>query len=389
MPVALGTAARVRRGPGPEGREALLVRSERERFSALLTKLPKPKQQQLHQLVKSVPAGAAQALMMKAASARARRLGSDARALLVLERFAAVLKSTLSTQLLVRASVLDLDSRKSTSNVDLSPMWQKRGTVRVRPGDGAATDNDGLLQRFTATCGPTVIQMMRAQADPVLAFAITKEGLGRDAVTGVTARFQRELLEEFGGVAVGRRESWVMARLNNALARLGRPDRSLSAANLAAVRAAYQGFPSDDDVKRVRAAVIPKRDEGLGFEQFQKMLDRYVSPLTGARYAQTAPADGFARGQAWRHLDAVERALKAGFDVPFGLCEPAHWMLISAVRGQAPARDLLVSDPDGGRTAWVNEKAFVDGSFAREPFRLPKTGERPYVDSFYLPQRTT
>jgi len=383
MPVtsAVASAARIRRGPGPEGSERLLVRSQRARAEAVLAGSPR-----LQKLVRSLPAGAAQALMLKAIAARARRLPGDERSLNVLERFAAELKSLPAAKLLERATVLDLDSHRSTSNVDLTPLWEKRGTIRGRPGDGAAGDNDGLLQRFTATCGPTVVQMMRAQADPVLAFAITKEGLSRDAVTGETARFQRRLLQEFGGVAVGRRESYVMARLNNALARLGRPDRALSAANIAAVRAAYDGFPSEEDLRRVKGAVVPKRDEGLGFEQFQKMLDRYVTPLTGARYAQTSPPDGFARGQAWRHLDAVERAVNAGHDVPFGLCEPAHWMLISDVRGRAPARELLVSDPDGGRTAWVREKAFVDGSFASEQFMLPKPDERPYVDSFYLPR---
>ncbi len=387
MPVtALDRVARVRRGPGPEGSEPLLVRSQRARVDALFRTLPKAKAQAVQKLVRSVPAGAAQALLLKAISVRAPRLDTDERSLKVLERFAAELKATPPSKLLQRASVLDLDSRVSTSNVDLTPLWEKRGTVRAKAGDGAAADNDGLLQRFTATCGPTVIQMLRAQADPVLAFAITREGLQRDAITGETARFQRRLLEEFGGIAVGRRESYVMARLNNALARLGRPDRSLSAANVAAVRKAYDGFPSEEDLRRVKGAVVPKRDEGIAFDQFQKMLDRYVTPLTGVRYAQTAPAEGFARGQAWRHIDAVARAVNAGHDVPFGLCEPAHWMLISDVRGRAPSRELLVSDPDGGRTAWVNEKAFVDGSFADQPFKLPKPGERPYVDSFYLPR---
>ena len=264
-------------------------------------------------------------------------------------------------QLVERATVLDLDSRVSTSDADLMPMWSKRGTIRDTPGNGAATDNDGLFQRFTATCGPTVIQMMRAQTDPVLAFAINSDGRASDSITGETAQFQRALIEEYGRHRVGRRESYVLSRLHNAFAKLDLPDRKLSDANIAKVRARYDGFPSDEDLKRVRAEPIPARDEGIDFDQFHSMLENYVSNLTGAKYTQTAPPDGFARGQAWRHLDAVERAVKAGYDIPFGVVEPAHWMLITDVRGKAPSRELLVSDPDGGRTAWVKRRRWWMG----------------------------
>ena len=74
-----------------------------------------------------------------------------------------------------------------------------------------------------------------------------------------------------------------------------------------------------------------------------------------------------------------------GLDVPFGIAEPAHWMLLTAVKGEQPNRSFLVSDPDGGRTAWVSEHDFRDGSFADQQFQLCEKHNRPYVDSFILP----
>jgi hypothetical protein len=386
LSAVLDAAGRVRRGPGPEGSEALMPRSERDRVAALFGTLPAARARALQQLVLGVPEGAPQALVLKAIAARAQRIGTDDRALDVVTRFAKLSATLPEAELLERATVLDLDSRKSTSDVDLMPMWSKRGTIRGEAPHGDDKDNDGLLQRFTATCGPTVIQMMRAQADPVLAFAINAEGRTRDATTGEVARFQRALLEEYGGIAVGRRESYVLARLHNAFARLGLPTRALSDSNIAAVRAKYDGFPSDEDVKRVKAAIVRPRDAGIGFEDFAAMLEQYVTNITGAKYAQTTPPEGFARGQAWRHLDAVERAVRKGYDVPFGLVAPDHWMLISDVRGRSPEREYLVSDPDGGRTDWVQEKALVNGTFADATFHLAEPGERPYIDSFFLPK---
>ena len=388
LPAMLDAAGRVRRGRGPEGSEALITGAERERVTALFGQLPAAKLAAVQRLLLSVPEGAAQALLLKAVAARATRLGGDERALDVLARFAKLISAVPETELLERATVLDLDSTVSSSNVDLTPMWSKRGTIRGAAGHGEDGGNDGLLQLFTAACGPTIIQMMRAQVDPVLAFAINSAGRQRDTMHGEVARFQRALLEEYGGIAIGRRESYVLARLHNAMGRLGLEGDPLSDANIAAVRERYDGFPGEEDVRRVRAAVIPARDEGIGFDEFATMLERYVSRLTGAKYTQTTPAEGFARGQAWRHLDGVERAVKAGYDVPFGVMEPAHWMLITDVRGESPARELLVSDPDSGRTAWVKEKSLVDGSFAKAQFDLPKPKERPYIDSFYLPAVT-
>src|SRR5262245_57049401 len=191
LTAVLSAAGHVRRGPGPEGKEPLLGPAEQGRVAALFARLPAAKAAALQKLLGSVPEGAAQAVLLKAIAARANRLAGDERHLDVLTRFARLVRTVPEAELLERATVLDLDSRLSTSDTDLFPLWERRGTIRGRPGDGAATDNDSLLQRFTAACGPTVIQMMRAQADPVLAFAMNSEGRSTDSVHGETALFQR------------------------------------------------------------------------------------------------------------------------------------------------------------------------------------------------------
>ena len=60
-------------------------------------------------------------------------------------------------------------------------------------------------------------------------------------------------------------------------------------------------------------------------------------------------------------------------------------MLITHVKGRRPHRSFLVSDPDGGRTAWVSERSLIKGTFVAEQFKLCEKGERGYIDCFLLP----
>ena len=253
--------------------------------------------------------------------------------------------------------------------------------------------------------GPTVLQMVMAEADPVIAFAITERGRASPSAHDATAQFQRRVLEEFGGVGIPRVESFLASRLKNGLGRLVRsgevtagqrdalvqyatargPLDARATVALEKLRQRYEGFPADGELKQVRNAVIPARDAGLGTVEFQKMFEKYASALTGMNYRQTEPADGFGRNQSKKHLDSVEQALKRGADVPFGVCEPGHWMLMTDSRKVAGGREFLVADPDGGRTAWVKEKDLVSGAFAEKQFHLNRPDERPYIDSFFLP----
>ncbi|MFZ5470211.1 MAG: hypothetical protein ACOZIN_12320 [Myxococcota bacterium] len=403
---AIRAATAVRRSTGPEGIEALLTPREVDRVRSLFQRAPKAVREELQKLLAVPREGASlrRGLLLRAMAARADALLSGQR-LPELRAFASRLGTLTAAKLREKATALDLDSRHSSSAFDPSALWDNQGLIRDRGGNDQATDNDGLFQRFTASCGPTVVQMMIAEADPVAAFALHDAGLTSDATHDGVAAFQKKLLRELGGVAIGRREVQLRARLGNAIGRLRR-SRELNAAEanalsryaldqgpldekakhaLGVVRSTFKGFPDAKSLARLRKESLPRSDEGIGTEDFLRVLNRHVAPLTGARYALTSPPDGFARGQAWRHLDSVEKALRRGFDVPFGIDEPAHWMLLTAVRGKAPDRAFLVSDPDGGRTTWVTEKDLVSGVFGERPFQLNRKGERPYVDCFLLP----
>ncbi|MEW5847770.1 MAG: hypothetical protein AB2A00_03110 [Myxococcota bacterium] len=403
--VALEGASRLRRSDGPEGVEPILTAHESQRVDRLLRARPDVKL--AVEAVSGDLTPVQSAILLRAVSARAEVLaaGPDATALGELTSLAKTLRGLDDEEARRHATSLDLDSTTNHSAVDPLAWWGRRGSIRAPRGDVHAADNDGLFQRFTASCGTTVVQMMLAEADPAYALFLHQHGIQGDDVTGPIADFQKRLLEAGGGIAMGRQEALLRSRLRNALGRLhagnevtlvqkeallahalkGAPLTTSGRRALEACRERYAGFPSADELVRLRQNPIPNKDEGLATESLIRALEQVITPRTGIRYRSTHPVEGFARGQAGRHLDAVEAALRRGVDVPFGISEPAHWMLLSAVKGREPRREFLVSDPDGGRTAWVTEKDFLSGAFGSRIFQLSRKDERPYVDTFILP----
>jgi hypothetical protein len=415
---AISEASLLTRSSAPEGEEHLLAPREKKRFETLYPRLPARSAERIEALLEGFDgenAPVARSLILRAVLARMTRLlalrsAKDQHAILeVVERFAQKMRPLDRADLLRRASVLDLDSTSNTSAEEPLDLWKRRGVIHADHTSDEDSTNDGLIQRFTASCGPTVIEMMAAQADPVFAFAILEAGLGSESAHDATAAFQRLLLEHYGGIAIGLPEALLRSRVKNALGRLER-DRHLArddgeamlryltkgakltrgaAHALEVVRERFDGFPSATELKALRRRRLPDRDEGIGYGELASALERYVSPLTGVYYRQTNPPEGFGRGRSRRHLDEVARALRSGVDVPFGLSEPSHWMLMSAVDGRKPNRRFLVSDPASGRTEWVREEDVVSGVFADRQFQLCTDGQRGYIDSFYLPEAGT
>lgn len=405
---ALEAAPRLAKSDGPEGRERLLTAHEHDRLSAALPMLPAVAARVAALIDAYAPTTAAATLILRAVYARTSRLLAGEDVVGAIEKFARSLSTLDPAALRVRASVLDLDSRVSTSAIDPPAHSARRGVIHAKKADDVRTDNDGLYQRYSASCGPTVIHMMVAESDPVLSFALHEAGLDTPGPDTEAARFQRAVLEHHGGVAVLGTDGQLWSRFRNALGRV-RDDPSVSAAGVAALErfvtrkgrltsAALEvvdalharfAFPTRADLDLLRERPIPARDEGIGTEGLLAALDRHVSPTTGVYYRETTPAGGFARGQAYRHIDAVARALSRGIDVPFGISEPSHWMLLSAVTGAKPERSFLMSDPFSGRTAWVTEADLKSGVFAARQFDLCIGKERGYVDCFYLPVTTS
>ncbi len=396
------------RSAAPEGREALLTRHAEDRARRAFDGLGRTDQVKLEKLLSPLSL-VGRAIVLRALAARADMVADGqarAPALALIGHFAERLVGMADDDMRRQATSLDLDSTANTSGFDPVSTWSRRGQIHGNGDDDGGHRNDGLFQRFTGSCGSTVLQMALAEADPIVAFSLHDAGLTSDAITGPIADFQREVLEAYGGIALGRTEAQLRARLRNALGRLGvagevSTDEKAALLTWAldgkgrkrdvwptvgALRAAFDGFPSDEDLGRLRAERHPPRDEGIGTRDYLRALVEHLTPVTGVSYTSTNPPEGFARGQLYRHLDDVERALRRGLDVPFGIAEPAHWMLLSAVRGRGDNRQWLVSDPDGGRTAWVDEADLRSGAFAREPFLLPDDSERPYIDCFILPE---
>lgn len=322
-----------------------------------------------------------------------------------LDRFVTRVNAMSSADAARLTSVIDRSWTRNDNARDPMNMADRRGVIYARDNRDGATDNDGLFQRFTASCGPSVIQMMLAEADPLYALKLHDAGLYREGTRDAVAAFQRELLEAHGGIAVGEHVAQTRARFRNALGRLdlGAEDKRAlqtyveggkskkltlrAAAGLEKMRRMFDGFPTSRELGELRARAIAPRDEGLGFDDFAAALGKIITPATGVIYQQTTPAWGFARGQSWRHLDAVARTLRAGVLVPFGISEPSHWMLAGDVDGKKPNRRFLISDPLGGKTAWVGERELISGTFIGEEFRLCVGKERGYIDSFYLAAR--
>ena len=391
----LTAASKLRRSAGPEGTEPLLTPREVEQLKRALPSLPAGVAK-LVQSLEGKAGGIAQGLFLRAVATRVDRLQSP-QTIEILKNFALSMKGLSAEQLQERATVLDLNSGKNSSTFDPLTLSQKRGRVLTAEKDRAG-DNDGLVQRFTSTCGPTVVQIMLAEADPVLAFALTGGNRASVSSRDAAARFQLQVLSEFGAVGIPREESALAARLNNALGRSGvsqaektallnhvknqGPLNAAATRALTAVRALAAGFPSAAELSKLRTAVLPARDSGLSATELNTAVQKYLGALTGATYR----AVEFARGGAAKHLASVETALKKGHDVPFGVSEPAHWLLLTAVKATPAGREFLVSDPEGGRTAWVTETALASGAFVDSPFGLSERHEKPFIDSFLLPR---
>ncbi|MFH1812158.1 MAG: hypothetical protein ABIJ09_25700 [Pseudomonadota bacterium] len=408
---ALRTGTHTRKGQGPEASERVLSPAQRARIETILEQASPETARILMADLANIDGPAAdlgRALYLKAAAARSPALlGADLEvrqaALATLAAFASRVDGMARAPLLACTSVLDLDSRRSTSVFDPLAWDEKRGVVHRRGDGDIRADNDGLFQRFMGSCGTTTLQMALCEEDPVRALVVNDAGLHAAGVDDVVGRFQAEVLREYGSAALGRRANFNLARLRNALARLrqrgelttgssralrdhverGAPLGARAQSALQALRTWLAGFPTDAELAEIRADPL-KGSEGLEIDAFDAMLARYLGPVTGCVYDTVSLSDGLASALGEQALDRAEAVLRRGLDVPFGIDEPGHYMFMSAVRRRAGEREFLISDPWGGTSNWICERDLISGRFIETPLDLASSGGGGGVDCLSL-----
>jgi len=312
---------------------------------------------------------AERALILDAVAARApalsRRGAAGDSALEEVRGFAADVRGLPREELIATTTALDLDSTRSTSATDPEHP--------THPGDTSGT-NDGLNQRYTDSCAPTVAQMERAELDPVYARTLHREGLSSPSTSGSIAEEQRRTLEAGRGRAVSLEATEAsrdaVGRLGTALETAhtspeerhrigtylrgttrGTTELAQAAVDLDTLRARSGGAPTREDIAAIRAQLAAPRSRGMVAED---ALTRIAGSAAHGRYTSTSvPSSGLSAHQS----DDMARRITRGDDVGIRVSDAAgtqgHLLLATDVRGTGADRSYLVSDPSSGRTAWI------------------------------------
>lgn len=290
-----------------------------------------------------------------------------------ISQFATDIRGMKRDDLIRQTTLLDVDDQ-NTSTVDPN---------NIAANNDTKVDNDGLFQRFTTTCGPTTAQMVRGEADPIYALKVHREGINNPDPTTQTAKEQKKVLEDNGGVAVSRLGSQARSNVNGQLDQLasagkltvdqrasleryltGQAGNNIAQAitagtTLAQLRATNGGHPNDQEIAAMRADGN-KSAAGMGLEP---ALDTVSQPGTHIDY-QT---EGVGPGGVASKLSTADALLKDGQDVPFRLANSGgHFMMLSDVRTDASGnKKYLMSDPWTGGTRWVSSSDLTSGNFSQ------------------------
>jgi len=185
-------------------------------------------------------------------------------------------------------------------------------TLLIERTSGIDLDGDGVdeavQQKWQNASAPAVLQMLRAEADPVYAWHLHNDMLNKNPAWDFVADEQAVLISDAGGKAID--------------------------------RGSEPGGPGDLVVPALAADALPFAD-----------MDYQRQAVTFS-----------ARASA---VDHIEMLVANGADVPIAVSETPgnrRAMLITDVRGTGNSRQFLVSDPWNGRTEWISRADIVNGN---------------------------
>lgn len=265
---------------------------------------------------------------------------------------------------------------------------------------------DGLLQKYTMTCGPTAIQLVHGEADPIYALEVSKDSKHDLNYQSNVAKEQADYMNKD---VVPRIVAADYARFNSLIGSVQQPDL----AKAIALQQWIFGMHADPKLVSEGQALAAS----LGFSQsrllefrtyypylngnnapgwvnstFESKANSELSSVTGGPFneraiplsRQTVAGNQRPVSQLTAaDVDALWDALFRGIDVPMGIMWAGgggHFMVFTSCRNtgteDAPVREFLLSDPGSGQSAWVSETDVKNGNLS--PFG---TGA---IDSLYL-----
>lgn len=241
----------------------------------------------------------------------------------------------------------------------------------------------GLQQKFTMSCGPTSIQIVHGESDPVYALDISKTAkhdldyksavgaeqeklLGKDAAPRTLKPRWDAFVAAIGGVTPPAAD---VPKWTALLAWMG--GNAFTAADLPGGKALANGmgFP-DAELDEFRKYIKGLQAEpGLSVPDFQQRIQAAkLAKITNVSYplkqftASNRPKD--------KDLEEMWNDLFRGRDILIGVMWTAgggHYMTLTDCRGDATLpgsqRDFLLSDPWEGDSQWITGANLAAGSF--------------------------
>ena len=254
--------------------------------------------------------------------------------------------------------------------------------------------DDGLQQKFTMSCGPTSIQIVMGEADPVFALEVSDEAkhdLDYDSDVG---RMQAKLLGKAAAPrALEPRWKAFKAYLNGSTIPpadlpkwqsmfkwLGGRGHTPAKRDEGIALAEAAGFTRDELRAFKKYFVGLETEPGLQVGEFQTAVAQSkLSAVTNAKY----PLHQFAKGAVKdTDLEDIYKGLFRGRDILVGVIwngGGGHYMVLTDVRGDAgdavTVREFLLSDPWEGDSQWITGADLKAGKFG--------TTGSGYIDDIY------
>ena len=395
--------ARPRTG-ATEGRRGVLTKDQALRIGLLLGQLSPAQWRRLKKILGQTQLGggfevdpvAERGLILKALLVHTRDSKVQWKEI---EGFAEGIRGLPRYALMRSTTLLDIDSRQSSSGLDTVSLSRGGGetlnAISLRAHQ--TKNNDGLIQSFDSSCGPAAAEVVLGEVDPTFAFRVHTEG-GPHSLSGQTIaeKLQEVWIRHFGDKPRRRKGAYDYGRLKKRSAKLMATGEISKTEHLALLRYArdpeieaspsakqalkvirqHGRFPTQKELEVMRRSSPAAMTEGTTSDEYREVLRGL---LGGPMRAQFKLYEGEGQSLLDRTFSALLRASQMGGAI-MGTVD--HWWAVVDAERTDDGGRLLIHDPYTGITAWVPTEKLVDGSFSRTHFHWHT---RTDLDTFFIP----